>query len=124
MLRRWLSSYEYGRAPWVVASSNSWLVPLAGDHALFTHSPYAGPRYLIVAKTATNALEGSLLEVLLRRTAAPIDTLALFTGLYRNYRSGHLDLVWGKVISFFTLRTIATKQGQLGYQPLCTGKAV
>jgi hypothetical protein len=34
------------------------LVPLAGDQALFAHSSYAGPRYLIVAKTATNDLEG------------------------------------------------------------------
>lgn len=81
----------WGRALTVGTGSQQLvLVPLAGDQALFANRPYAGSRYLIVARTSTNALDGSLVEVLLRRTPAPLDTLALFTNLYRSYRSGHL----------------------------------
>ena len=57
------------------------LVPLAGDEALFAHTKYAGPRYLIVAKTANNVLEGNVLELLLPRSATSLDTLGLFTSL-------------------------------------------
>lgn len=64
------------------------LVPLTGDAALFARRPYAGTRYLVVARTSPNALDGSLVEVLLRHTPAPLDTLALFVDLYRSYRSG------------------------------------
>ena len=66
------------------------LVPLAGDEALFAHTKYIGPRYLIVAKTANNVLEGNVLELLLPRATASLDTLGLFTSLYRSYHSGHL----------------------------------
>jgi|GEM_PF-3367508 len=66
------------------------LVPLAGDEALFAHTKYVGPRYLIVAKTANNVLEGNVLELLLPRATASLDTLGLFTSLYRSYHSGHL----------------------------------
>ena len=61
---------------------------MAGDAALFEHSSHTGTRYLIVTASAPNALSGHLVELLLRRTADPVDTVALFSGLYRGYRSG------------------------------------
>jgi hypothetical protein len=66
------------------------LVPLVGDEALFAHTKYAGPRYLIVAKAANNTLEGNVLELLLPHPATSLDTLGLFTSLYRSYHSGQL----------------------------------
>ena len=66
------------------------LVPFAGDAALFAHGSVAGLRYLIVAKQAANTLDGKILEFLLPRTAQPVDTLALFTSLYRSYQRGSL----------------------------------
>jgi hypothetical protein len=66
------------------------LVPFAGDAALFTHSSFAGPRYLLVSKQTTTVLDGKIIELLLPRTSQPIDTLALVTSLYHSYQSGHL----------------------------------
>lgn len=66
------------------------LVPFAGDAALFTHSSFTGPRYLLVGKQTTNALDGKIIELILPRTSQPIDTPALFTSLYHGYQSGHL----------------------------------
>jgi len=66
------------------------LVPFAGDAALFAHSSIAAPRYLIVAKQTANTLDGKILEFILPRTTQPVDTLALFTSLYRSYQRGSL----------------------------------
>lgn len=66
------------------------LVPLAGDQALFAGNPWQGRRYLVVAKNANQALNGILIELLLRRTVTPVDTAALFSNLYHRYQSGHL----------------------------------
>ncbi|MGI4821327.1 MAG: hypothetical protein ACRYFV_08965 [Janthinobacterium lividum] len=66
------------------------LVPFAGDAALFAHGSFTGLRYLIIAKQTTNTLDGKVLEFLLPRTAQPVDTLALFTSLYRSYQRGSL----------------------------------
>ncbi|UOQ53070.1 hypothetical protein [Hymenobacter cellulosivorans] len=64
------------------------LVPLASDAALFANSDYTGARYVVVTRKADNTLEGNLVELLARRRDAPVDTTALFTQLYQNYRSG------------------------------------
>lgn len=66
------------------------IVPFAGDAALFAHSSVAAPRYLIVAKQSANTLDGKILEFILPRTTLPVDTLALFTSLYRSYQRGSL----------------------------------
>ncbi len=66
------------------------LVPLASDAALFAHSSYLGVRYLIVAKEAANALNGNVVELLVRRTPTPVDTVALVSRLYQSYRNGHM----------------------------------
>jgi len=67
------------------------LVPLAGDQAqaLFA-GHWQGTRYLVVTKKENQALDGNLLELLLRRTNTPVDTLALFTSLYRSYHAGQV----------------------------------
>lgn len=64
------------------------LVPMAGDQALFAARRWQGTRYLIVARNAAQALNGNVLELLLRRTSTPVDTLALFSNLYRGFVSG------------------------------------
>jgi hypothetical protein len=64
------------------------LVPLAGDRALFADRRWQGTRYLIVARNAAQALNGNVVELLLRRTSTPVDTLALFSDLYRGLVSG------------------------------------
>jgi hypothetical protein len=64
------------------------MVPLASDAALFTHSSHTGTRYLVVTRTPTGALTGQLLELLLRRQVAPLDTLALLASSYGAYQSG------------------------------------
>jgi hypothetical protein len=58
------------------------LVPFASDAALFAHSSHTGTRYLVVSRTPAKALEGKILELLLRRTVAPLDTAALVADLY------------------------------------------
>ena len=67
------------------------LVPLRGDARLFAGKPVQGTRYLMVAQeqNATTPT-GLLVELLLQRTAAPLDTAALFASLYRSYRAGQL----------------------------------
>lgn len=65
------------------------LVPLVGDQTLFAGRPWQGTRYLVVTKNDNQALDGNLLELLLRRTTTPVDTVALFTSLYHNYHEGH-----------------------------------
>jgi hypothetical protein len=64
------------------------LVPLANDAALFAHSTHVGTRYLVVTRTAAGGLEGSILELLLRRAAAPVDTASVVAAFYRHHRSG------------------------------------
>ena len=63
-------------------------IPFAGDAALFAHSPVTSLRYLIVARQTTNVLDGKILELVLPRTTQPIDTVGLFTSLYRGYQRG------------------------------------
>lgn len=65
------------------------LVPLASDAALFAHSSHTGTRYLVITRTPAGALDGKILELLLRRTTATLDTTALFTSLYHTYQSGN-----------------------------------
>ncbi|RSK31243.1 hypothetical protein [Hymenobacter metallilatus] len=60
------------------------LVPYQGDHALFARSAVKGVRYLIVTKKAT-IFDGVTIEILLKPTAAGLDTLSLLTDLYRSY---------------------------------------
>lgn len=64
------------------------LVPMAGDRALFAGRRWQGTRYLIVTRNAAQALNGNVVELLLRRTSAPVDTLDLFSNLYRGFMSG------------------------------------
>jgi len=65
-------------------------VPFTGDAALFAHGSVTGLRYLLVAQQTGNSLDGKILELLLPRTTQPVDTLALFTSLYRSYQRGSL----------------------------------
>jgi len=65
------------------------LVPLASDQMLFANRRFQGTRYLVVTKNANETLNGNLVELLLRRTTTPIDTISLFTNLYRNFKEGH-----------------------------------
>jgi len=66
------------------------LVPMAGDQALFATRPWQGTRYLVVARNTARALNGNVLELLLRRASTPIDTLALFSDLYKGFVSGRV----------------------------------
>ena len=61
---------------------------MAGDQALFAARRWQGTRYLIVARNAAQALNGNVVELLLRRNSTPVDTLALFSDLYRGFVSG------------------------------------
>jgi hypothetical protein len=66
------------------------LVPLssASDQTLFAGRRWQGARYLVVAKNAGKALEGNVVELLVPRTNAPLDTAGLVATLYRNYKAG------------------------------------
>ncbi|TGE15046.1 hypothetical protein [Hymenobacter elongatus] len=66
------------------------LVPLANDQALFTGRSWQGLRCLIIAKKSNHVLDGNIVELLLRRTPTPIDTVTLFTKLYHSYQDGYL----------------------------------
>jgi len=59
---------------------------MGGDAPLFAHSTYIDTHYLVVAKDHTGALQGNLLELLLRRTGTPVDTAALIAALYHGYQ--------------------------------------
>jgi hypothetical protein len=65
------------------------LVPFTSEAALFAHSSHTGIRYLVISRTPAKALDGTILELLLRRTPASIDTAALLTNLYQTYQRGH-----------------------------------
>ncbi len=95
-LKKTKSSAQMARLVWARAitvgagAQSLVLVPLAGDNALFARTSWHGPRYLLVTKQGHRAIAGNIVEVLLRRGNQPMDTLALFTQLYRSYRKGQL----------------------------------
>jgi len=65
------------------------LVPLRGDQSLFAGKPIQGTRYLVIAQHPnTPAPAGLIVELLLQRTATPVDTAALFASFYTSYRTG------------------------------------
>ncbi|SHK93375.1 hypothetical protein SAMN02746009_01800 [Hymenobacter psychrotolerans DSM 18569] len=84
-----LWSLNWARAIALPGSQPLVLVPLRGDARLFAGKPVQGTRYLVVGQeqNATTPT-GLLVELLLQRTAAPLDTAALFASLYRSYRAG------------------------------------
>lgn len=56
---------------------------------VFTGGNWQGIRYLVVYKRLGQAINGNLIEILLRRTTAPIDTVNLLSELY-NSRGNHM----------------------------------
>ena len=64
------------------------LIPLANDQSLFAGRPWQGVRYLIVSKEVDGGIDSNIIELLMRRTNTPIDTVALFANLYYNYQAG------------------------------------
>lgn len=82
------STVQYGVLNWeraFVAETGPYplvLVPFFGDEALFADNPYRGTRYLMVAREESSDLQGLIVEVLLKRADAPLDTAAMFTALY------------------------------------------
>ncbi len=107
------------------------LVPFAGDAGLFARTPYVGVRCLVIGKPTGSTLAGNIVEVLLRRTPEPVDTLGLLTRLYHSYQGGGLAapgqgegyvLVYSAGYAYLTGRRFA--QGQwlpgttrLAFQP-------
>lgn len=67
------------------------LVPLTENHAPFAGQRWQGMRYLVIAKNDNQALDGNFVELLIRRTPTPVDTITLFTNLIRSHRRGRIE---------------------------------